>query len=284
MARRPPNVNIFNYTDYRVFLRDWYGDKKKNQPGFSYRSFARAAGFQSPNFGKLVMDGGRNLTRKSIGPFMKGLRLNKQEREFFRHLVSYTQAKTQETKNRFYEQMLRTRQFTKLKPLEKKQYEFMSTWYHPVVREFVISPHFDGTPESIAAHLQPPITVGQARQSLRLLERLGLIRRTHKGKWEQSDAAITTGAELKSRALVKYHQGLLELAQKQLTAVPGEKRDVSSLTMGVQDDQVPILKEKIRAFRRELAEFLAGNIAPKRIYLLNIQFLPVVEPEEGGPL
>ena len=40
--------NIFNYSDYRKFLADFYKDKKASTPSFSYQNFSRQAGFMSP--------------------------------------------------------------------------------------------------------------------------------------------------------------------------------------------------------------------------------------------
>lgn len=280
MSRRPPNVNVFNYLDYRVFLRDWYADRKKSRIGFSFRSFSSDAGFTSPNFMKMVMDGIRNLTEKSIVPFLKGLKLNKQEQEFFRNLVFFSQARTPEKRNLFYERMLQSRKYSQLKPLEKSQYEFFSTWYHPVVRELVLSPGFDGTPEQIVDKIRPSITLSQASASLRLLETLGFVRRNPEGRWEQSQPLLTTGPELRSQAFMKYHQTLLEVARQTLPMIPPERRDVSSLTLGITADQIPLLKEKVREFRGEIMKMVASNDRTDHVYLLNIQFLPVTPGED----
>ena len=37
-------INIFNYLDYRRFLKDLYQWHKKHTPEFSYRYFANKAG------------------------------------------------------------------------------------------------------------------------------------------------------------------------------------------------------------------------------------------------
>ncbi|HSA60450.1 MAG TPA: TIGR02147 family protein, partial [bacterium] len=47
--------NLFNYLDYRHFLRDWLQSAKKNY-GFSYRFFSKRAGLKSPSLYKMVMD------------------------------------------------------------------------------------------------------------------------------------------------------------------------------------------------------------------------------------
>lgn len=274
MSRKAPNIGVFGYLDYRAYLRDWYADRKVNHPGFSFRSFSKDAGFRSPNFFKMVMDGIRNLSEKSIIPFMKGLHLTKQEQDFFQNLVFYTQAKTEEAKRSCYERMLQSRKFSEIKPLERPQYDFFSSWYHPLVRELVLAPDFDGTPEYLVEKIRPKITLAQAAHSIELLAQLGFIVRGEDGRWRQSEALLTTGLELKSQAFMKYHQSLLEIAREQLPQIPPEIREVSSLTIGMSPGQVAAFKEKIREFRKEVMKEISTTEAPEEVYWLNIQFLP----------
>ncbi len=282
MARHRSKIQVFDYLDYRVYLRDWYADRKANGRGFSLRAFSKEAGFNSPNFLKLVKDGDRNLTEKSIVPFIKGLQLTQQEEEFFRNLVFYTQADSEEEKKHFYEGMLRSRKFSQVKPLEKEQYQFFSTWYHPIVRELMTSEAFDGTPEYLVGRIRPAITVFQAAQSMELLQKLGLIRRTPEGRWEQSDVVLTTGAELRSRALMKYHRELLEIAKVRLEEVPADQRDLSALTLGIRPGQVSLFKEKIREFRRQILEMVSANTSASEVVILSIQLLPASGPASSS--
>ncbi len=93
----PPN--LFNYFDYRHFLRDWLVSAKKNY-GFSYRVFSRRAGLKSTSLYKMVMDGDRDLIEGSLHKFLEGLSLSVKEKEYFAALVLYNQAKSQEHKER----------------------------------------------------------------------------------------------------------------------------------------------------------------------------------------
>src|SRR5688572_10586343 len=51
---------VFEYIDFRAYLKDIHLAGKQETPPLSYRSFARKLGFTSPNFLKLVIDGERN--------------------------------------------------------------------------------------------------------------------------------------------------------------------------------------------------------------------------------
>jgi uncharacterized protein (TIGR02147 family) len=94
----PPD--LFNYLDYRHFLRDWLVAAKKHY-GFSYRVFSRRAGLKSPSLYKMVMDGERDLIEGSLHKFLEGLSLSVKEKEYFATLVLYNQARTPEHKERY---------------------------------------------------------------------------------------------------------------------------------------------------------------------------------------
>ncbi len=74
---------IFEYSSYRDYLRDLYSYLKASRPYFSYRYFAAKAGFNSPNFLKLVIDGKRNLSSDSVKRFATALKLERDELAFF---------------------------------------------------------------------------------------------------------------------------------------------------------------------------------------------------------
>jgi hypothetical protein len=50
-----------------------YAQLKETVSGYSHREFSRFAGFGSPNYLKLVMDGERTVAPKSFYAFMRGL-------------------------------------------------------------------------------------------------------------------------------------------------------------------------------------------------------------------
>ena len=72
-------ISVFDYLDHHKFLKDYFEEKKAHCPFFSYKYFAQKAGFSSPNFLKLVIDGKRNLTKDSVFKFCKAMGLNKKD-------------------------------------------------------------------------------------------------------------------------------------------------------------------------------------------------------------
>ena len=57
---------IIEYTDYRKFIQDYY-DERKRSSAFTWRDFARDAGFSSPIYLKYVCEGKKNLSVGAAG-------------------------------------------------------------------------------------------------------------------------------------------------------------------------------------------------------------------------
>ena len=72
---------------------------RTSKRGFSFRRFSKRAGYQSPNFLKLVIDGQRNLSDDSIAKFAGAFELGPRETRDFSHLVRFNQARSDQEKN-----------------------------------------------------------------------------------------------------------------------------------------------------------------------------------------
>lgn len=284
MRQKATRINLFEYQDFRAYLKDVYRQEKASNPSFSFRNFSRRAGFSSPNFLKLVMEGKRNLSEESTTMFSAALHLNKQEGEFFRNLVFYNQAKTLETKNHYYQRLLQSRKFSQLKPIAKHQYEYCSEWYHPVVRELVTAKGFDGTAVWLAERIVPTITPAQAQKSLELLLKLGFLAKDERGHYRQTSELVSTGAEVTSLALYNYHLSLIELTKTALEIVPAAERDVSAMVVGVTRGKISLLKKKIQEFRQEMLKLVSTDASSEEVLQISIQMFPLTNIAKGKGL
>lgn len=88
-------LELTQYTDYRLFLKAWLQEAKLKK-GFSLRRFAARAGLGSPGYLLMVIDGKRNLGEEGLERFMYGMKLVGEDRLFFRNLVLWNQADTDE--------------------------------------------------------------------------------------------------------------------------------------------------------------------------------------------
>jgi uncharacterized protein (TIGR02147 family) len=268
-------VHIFDYLDYRAYLRDFYRDQKAQDRPFSYRAFARRAGIRSYNYLQLVMKGERDLSPTMATQFARGCGLEANESAYFCELVSFGQAKTTDERNRAYERLSQFRPFRAAHRLEPAQAAYHECWYIPAIRELVTHPDFSDDPRWIASVLRPNISVSQAKNALQTLLDLGLIVRDDSGRFKQTDAVVTTGSGPLGHHIVNYHRTMMAQAAKSLDEVPREERDISSITLSVREDAILTLKQRIDAFRKELLELAEAYGPVDRVIQLNIQLFPL---------
>lgn len=91
---------LTEYRDYRRCMQDFYDERKKTS-SFTWREFARLAGFTSPTYLKLVCEGKSSLSELGIERVASAMNLGGFESAYFRYLVRYNQAKDDETKKCF---------------------------------------------------------------------------------------------------------------------------------------------------------------------------------------
>ena len=266
--------DIFNYLDYREYLRDYYDTAKHAVPAFSYRYFSRRAGFSSPNYLKLVMDGTRGLTDDSTRKMIKGLALDEDEARFFANLVAFDQADGAEQKNAAFEQVSASQRFRQARRIDHSMFEYLSKWYLPAIREMAARDDFREDPVWIADQLFPPITKSQASQALDLLFELGLLIRED-GRVSRGEPTWTTGHEVRSLAIGNYHRQMLEQAAASIEAVPRELRDLSALTVVIDRETVTELKERVHAFRESLIERCESAEGRELVYQIGVQLFPL---------
>lgn len=264
---------IYSYTNYRDFLRDSYAAAKAANSAFSYRYFARKAGFASPNFLKLVIDGKRNLSGDSIPKFADAFKLKKRERRFFEVLVQFNQASTPAEQHHYYEQLLEFPEYCRATQLAQEQYAFMSQWYYPVVLELLLLPDFQEDPEWISQRLKKEITPAQAQSAINSLLKLGLVRRNEDGVLEPAEQHLTTGDQARHAAAYTYHRQMMERAQRALRYQRPHEREFAAITMAITNEQRDMIKKAIREFRKVVLNIasLGEQDEAEAVYQLNVQ-------------
>jgi uncharacterized protein (TIGR02147 family) len=277
VAEEKTMLNIFNYLDYREFIEDFYEDKKAANPHFSFQVFASMAGFGSKSFIKLVIDGKKNLTEKSVEQVNRALKLTDKSFSYFKDLVGFNQASSLQLRNFYFERILSYNKRNSAKALLHNQYDFYTKWYHNTIRELACTVNFKDNFELLGKMVKPAISARKARQSVALLQKLGLIRRKTGGGYEQSDAIITTGNEVRSLAVQNFHQQNLFIAGQSIETVASSERDISCLILGLSENGIQRIKGEIHKFQDKLLEIARHEKDIDRVCHLNFQLFPTSE-------
>ncbi len=274
-------VSVFDFLDYRAYLRAYFDAAKRRPAGFSFRRFSERAGLRSPNFFKLVIDGDRNLGKDTVPKFADALGLEREAREYFSDLVVFAQSTDNAEKNRTFERIAASRRFRTARRIDDLVHEYLSHWYYPVVRELVACPDFREDPGWIAGTLRPTITIRQARHALELLLSIGLVRRNDDTqRLELCDPTLTTEHEVATLGAANFHRQMMERASESIDTVPAALRDLAALTVCVSPATASEVKRRIHLFREALTELCDHDSEGRIVYQLNVQWFPLSSTNE----
>jgi uncharacterized protein (TIGR02147 family) len=279
-AARKVEVRVYDFLDYRAYLRAYYEAAKRTQRSFSFRSFSKLAGLRSPNFLKLVIEGQRNLGADSVQGFSSALGLEGAEAEFFSDLVAFNQAASLADKNRAFERISASRRFRAARRIDGDLFAYLSHWYNPAIRELAGRADFSEDPRWLASQLRPRISPTEAAEAMRLLLSLGLlVRDPASGRILRGEPTLTTEHEVRSLGAAAFHRQMIERAAESLEGVRAELRDLAALTVCISPQTARQVKERIHQFREALTELCDSDSAGAVVYQLNVQWFPLSASE-----
>lgn len=268
-------MDLFAYTDYRVYLREFYENRKESNPIWSYRFMATRLEMDPGQLVK-ILQGKLHLPQRALGAAIKLCGLDARQAAFFEELVRFSRARTADESSRSYERLNALRGVPS-GALSQDQADYYRSWHHTVVRALLGMAPFRGDWETLGALCMPPLTPDEARSSVELLERLGIVVRDDHDVLSLSNAHITPGAGVPVEAVRKFQRDTLDLAKRALEAIPREEREISTITMALAESDLTLVQGWVQDLRRQVQALADGTREPDRVYHLNVQLFPVAK-------
>lgn len=281
-------VEVFGYSDYHEFLRDWVERERERRSTFSYQWLADRSGIKSRSFLRLVCMGEKDLSTASALRVARAMGLEGAQAEFFLVLVDLNNAEDPREKSLHLERLRRIAPPSRRTILSVQQYELFETWWMIPLWEIVCAIDFGEDWAHLARQLDPPIQASQAEHGVRLLLDLGLLEKQSDGRFARRETSLHTQEEVKSRAVRLYQDALMERAREALSRMPASSRHISTLTFGVDEEGHRLILERIRALRSEIVDIAQAHADVDRVIQLNIQLFPLSKvpldriPERSG--
>jgi hypothetical protein len=241
--------SIFNYFDFREYLKDDLARRKAGNPAFSIRSMAVRLKVDSSTLVR-IFNKQRNISPNLLPKLIKFLGLRSKESEYFIHLVKFCQAKSE------------------------RDYAFYEEWYYSAVRELLRFYPFTGDYQALSRMLEPVITVHEARRAIDLLLRCNFIKRSGDA-YAVCDSTITTGEQWHGPAIQRFHRDTLVKTIEGLDRIPRQERDFSTMTMCYSPEGYKKVRELLRRTREEMTRIEEADRQRNRVYQINMQLFPL---------
>jgi len=264
---------ITEYKDYYSLIKDFYEDQKRTSY-FSWREFAKLAGFSSPTYLRLVSEGKSKLSRGSMNRMISAMGLVGFEVDYFKALVNFCNAKDDESKMPYWKEMRRIALEYKVRVVDKEAVEYFDGWKNQVVRE--LAPMMPGaTPGQIAKTCCNEITAAEVNKSLEFLTKAGFLKKGTDGSYRQTEKNVAASKEGMAYAVHAMQHKMLQLADESIERFEPQERSVSSVTFTVNRECYERIVQEIDSFRRKIAAMPSEIEKADQIYHLNMQLFPL---------
>ena len=264
---------IVEYQDYHAFLSDYYEERKRTS-AFSWREFAKIAGFVSPSYLKDVCSGKTNLSKVTMGRVAAAIGLVDHDVEYFEAMVQFGNAKTDAQKKTFLEQMQSIAFNHKVRIVDKDAFEYYDSWKNPVLRE--LAPLMPGAmPGEIAKACTQEVSALEVRKSLAFLERAGFLKQVRENVYEQTEKSVEGSKEGLPLAIRSMHREMGNLAVDSLDRFTANERNVTGVTMGIDRETYERIVHELDECRKRITAMAEACKNIKQVYRLNLQFFPL---------
>lgn len=248
----------------QLWLENLIAEKIKKNPQFSLRAFARMVDV-SPAVLSRILSGKRKLTFNLATRIADALILGPVEREtLYSFFLGSPEEKTEEEKVK--------------KELSIDCFNAMKEWYHYGITQLLFIESFKEDTKWIAKMLS--ITELEAKMAIERLLRLEILDRDENGKLYRTATHLSTTTDIASAGIRHFQKQILEKSIESLEKDDVLERDITSITIAINEDRLAEAKLEIKKFRLKMAEFL-GTGKKTRVYNLGIHLIPLSKSSNG---
>jgi transcriptional regulator with XRE-family HTH domain len=239
--------------NFRLWLQRQFTERCKRNPRYSLRAFAKALHLDASSLSQ-ILSGKRPISKKGIQTICKRLSATPADLKAFGLLES-----SPSTHPDYYQVSL-------------DEFTAISDWYHYAILELTFISGFRPDPIWIARQLS--ITKEEAKAAIERLKRLGLLLEENKSlvksaRFHTNQSAVNTSSAHRELQRQLIHKALIAVDECQ-----PEEKDITSITMAIDETKLDQARKLIQRFRRDLCALLEdGN--QTRVYNFTLQLYPV---------
>lgn len=161
--------------------------------------------------------------------------------------------------------------------INDKDFDQIPEWYDTAILEQITVTGFKATRSSLAKVFD--LELSQIDSALARLKTLSLIRVSRSGLVKDATSGQTTNIDPRTTTAVKrsLQKQFLKKAIQSIDLDPLDERDMTTITCAIDVEKIAEAKARIKAFRREMADFLTSGRKSNRTYNMTIAFYPLTK-------
>jgi uncharacterized protein (TIGR02147 family) len=257
--------SLYDFTDYRDFLKEWFQYKKSTSDYWSYGLWSKKLGLKSTSTLTMIIHKQRHMGKKMIPKFINFFKLNEKEASYLEEIIKISKA----TKGDPNLTVLLLEQNAVSKKTNESR-DLIFDWSAYALREMSNLKDFNHKIDWYEKRLLNTLGKNKVKSVLSKLKENEFI--DNKGN---PTSKIQPKKELNLEDAKIYHEELMELSA-QSVELPFENRALHASTLSIQKDKLKEAKKLIRDFQIKFSE-LVEEVPGDEVYQLNIQFFPLTK-------
>ncbi|MBR5693777.1 MAG: TIGR02147 family protein [Fibrobacter sp.] len=267
--------SILEYKDYRLYIQDYY-DERKRLGAFSWREFCSKAGFSSPNFLKLVCQGESRLGKPKIENVAKAMGLVGFEKDYFRELVSFGNAKKDSVKKAALLEMAKIASEHRVRVVDGEAFQYYESWKYPVLRE--LAPMMPGAnPRDMAEECKEYVSAEEVRDILNFLVKAGFLKKDGDKIYSQTEQNVIGSKEALPMAIRAMHKEMANMAARAVERYSPNERYFTGVTLGVNEEASRRIVDEINACCKKVLSIANEYKDSDQVCRINFQFFPFTD-------
>ena len=267
-------IATYVYTNHCEFF-----SAKKNSSETSYYDIVNKLGNISRTQIKKMFLGKVSMSKKILFELCDYFGLNEQEKNYLNFCRQFQEAKDPEIAIGLYSKIAEIRKkylessSLELDEIQLKVYE---KWFIlPILYYFDLENSSTNIKE-IQKHFHGDISIEEIESAINILKDLELIEINQDGKVKKSVRSTTIPDGIPRPLVKKFHFEMIKLSGKAVYEVPQEKRFLMGLTIPMDADKLPLIKERVSKFVLQLNEEFSSENATV-LKQMNIQLFSLAE-------
>ena len=268
---------IVEYKDYRKYMLDFYNERK-SKGVFSWREFAKRAGFKSAIYLKLVCENKSSLSLVKMEQVGRAMDLSDRELVYFEEMVKFGNATKDSVKKASLLEMQRMALEQIVRVVDADAFRFYDSWKNPTIRE--LAPMMPGAkPLEMAKACNQEISAEEVRDSLAFLTKTGFLKK-QEDSYVQTEKTVIGTKESLPIAVRGMHKEMASLAQAAVEKFSVDERNFTGVTFGLCEEAYGRICQELSLFCQKVADIAAEYENINQVYRLNLQLFPLTKRVE----
>ena len=251
-------------------LTEAYGIRRERNPRYTLRAFARDLGLSSGRLSNILQER-QGLSSEGAQKIALRLGLSAAETERFKLLADSRWGRSKALRKNATQKLI---QSDIKKPLDAEAFKVISQWYHLALLEMLKTDTYASQPAALAKHLG--ISAPELKLAVQRLTELGLVKRQG-NRLRCTDNVFVNPAGTPSMAVRSFHEQILQRGLRSIQEQSPLERDLSSLLLAFNPEDVDEARDFIRDFRKRFHTRFRDRAKPRHVYSLAIQFFRLNE-------